>query len=175
MKNLKLLAALLALTIGLAGCGGSSKGSSASSSKPEKMLDGDNMIASSSAKQEYTEPEDVTYMRLLAGEDEYRACVLYLGGSYEVTTDVQKVLDSLTDPRGFVGDVEHDVGDAFGVKGHGDRDFADAGGLGGIRARLVDAGGSRTSGRSGERGAARNARAKECATGERLVHEKTPQ
>ena len=90
MKNLKLLAALLALTIGLAGCG---KGSSASSSKPEKMLDGDNMIASSSAKQEYTEPEDVTYMRLLAGEDEYRACVLYLGGSYEVTTDVQKVLD----------------------------------------------------------------------------------
>ena len=79
MKNLKLLAALLALAIGLAGCG---KGSSASSSKPEKMLDGDNMIASSSAKQEYTEPEDVTYMRLLAGEDEYRACVLYLGGSY---------------------------------------------------------------------------------------------
>ncbi len=57
MKRLKLLAALLALTIGLAGCG---KGSSASSSKPEKMLDGDNMIASSSAKQEYTEPEDVT-------------------------------------------------------------------------------------------------------------------
>lgn len=33
MKNLKLLAALLALAIGLAGCG---KGSSASSSKPEK-------------------------------------------------------------------------------------------------------------------------------------------
>lgn len=33
MKRLKLLAALLALTIGLAGCG---KGSSASSSKPEK-------------------------------------------------------------------------------------------------------------------------------------------
>ena len=91
MKNLKLLAALLALAIGLAGCG---KGSSASSSKPEKMLDGDNMIASPSAKQEYTEPEDVTYMRLLAGEDEYRACVLYLGGSYEITTDVQKVLDS---------------------------------------------------------------------------------
>ena len=76
MKRLKLLAALLALTIGLAGCG---KGSSASSSKPEKMLNGDNMIASPSAKQEYTEPEDVTYMRLLAGEDEYRACVLYLG------------------------------------------------------------------------------------------------
>ena len=86
MKKIKLLAALLALTIGLAGCG---KGSSASSSKPEKMLDGDNMIASPSAKQEYTEPEDVTYMRLLAGEDEYRACVLYLGGSYEITTDVQ--------------------------------------------------------------------------------------
>ena len=102
MKNLKLLAALLALAIGLAGCG---KGSSASSSKPEKMLDGDNMIASPSAKQEYTEPEDVTYMRLLAGEDEYRACVLYLGGSYEITTDVQKVLDSqqgLRELWGFV-------------------------------------------------------------------------
>ena len=111
MKNLKLLAALLALTIGLAGCGGSSKGSSASSSKPEKMLDGDNMIASPSAKQEYTEPEDVAYMRLLAGEDEYRACVLYLGGSYEITTDVQKVLDSQTDLRelwGFVYDIPQD-------------------------------------------------------------------
>lgn len=111
MKNLKLLAALLALTIGLAGCGGSSKGSSASSSKPEKMLDGDNMTASPSAKQEYTEPENVTYMRLLAGEDEYRACVLYLGGSYEVTTDVQKVLDSQTDLRdlwGFVYDIPQD-------------------------------------------------------------------
>ena len=47
MKNLKLLAALLALAIGLAGCG---KGSNASSSKPKKMLDGDNMIASPSAK-----------------------------------------------------------------------------------------------------------------------------
>lgn len=111
MKKIKLLAALLALTIGLAGCGGSSKGGSPASSKPEKMLDGDNMIASPSAKQEYTEPEDVTYMRLLAGEDEYRACVLYLGGSYEVTTDVQKVLDSQTDLRdlwSFVYDIPQD-------------------------------------------------------------------
>lgn len=108
MKNLKLLAALLALAIGLAGCG---NGSSTPSSKPEKMLDGDNMIASPSAKQEYTEPEDVTYMRFLAGEDEYRACVLYLGGSYEITTDVQQVLDSQTDLRelwGFVYDIPQD-------------------------------------------------------------------
>lgn len=69
------------------------------------------MIASPSAKQEYTEPEDVTYMRLLAGEDEYRACVLYLGGSYEITTDVQQVLDSQTDLRelwGFVYDIPQD-------------------------------------------------------------------
>ena len=111
MKNLKLLAALLALTISLAGCGGSSKGSSASSSKPEKMLDGDNMTAPSTQEQEYEEPEDVAYMRLLAGEDEYRACVLYLGGSYEVTTDVQKVLDSQPDLRqlwGFVYDIPQD-------------------------------------------------------------------
>ena len=86
MKKIKLLAALLALTIGLAGCG---NGSSTPSSKPENRLDGDNMIASNTQKQEYEEPEDVMYMRLLAGEDEYRACVLYLGGSYEITTDVQ--------------------------------------------------------------------------------------
>lgn len=102
MKNLKLLAALLALAIGLAGCG---NGSSTPSSKPENMPDGDNMIASNTQKQEYEEPEEVTYMRLLAGEDEYRACVLYLGGSYEITTDVQQVLDSQTDLRelwGFV-------------------------------------------------------------------------
>ena len=36
MKNLKLRAALLALAIGLAGCG---SGSSTPSSKPENMLD----------------------------------------------------------------------------------------------------------------------------------------
>ena len=84
---------------------------------------------------------------------------------------LERVGGGLTDPRGFVGDVEHDVDDAVGVKGHRDRDFADAGGLGGIRAWPVDAGGSRTSGRSGERGAARNARAEECTTGERLVHD----
>ena len=113
MKKLKLLAALLALTVGLAGCGAgtASTPDSTPSSKPKKMLDGDNMIASSSAKQEYTEPEDVTYMRLLAGEDEYRACVLYLGGSYEITTDVQQVLDSqqgLRELWGFVYDIPED-------------------------------------------------------------------
>ena len=108
MKKLKLLAALLALAIGLAGCG---SGSSTPSSKPENMLDGDNMIAPNTKKQEYTEPEDVTYMRLLAGEAGYRVCVLYLGGSYEITTDVQKVLDSQTDLRelwGFVYDIPED-------------------------------------------------------------------
>ena len=82
MKQIKLLAALLALTIGLAGCGGSSKGGSSASSASQNMLDGDNMIASSTQNQEYEEPEDVTYMRFLAGEAEYSACVLYLGGSY---------------------------------------------------------------------------------------------
>ena len=103
--------ALLALTIGLAGCGGSSKGGSPASSASKNKLDGDGMTASSTQEQEYEEPEDVTYMRLLAGEDEYRACVLYLGGSYEVTTDVQKVLDSQTDLRdlwGFVYDIPQD-------------------------------------------------------------------
>ena len=47
MKNLKLLAALLALAIGLAGCG---NGSSTPSSKPENRLDGDNMIASNTQR-----------------------------------------------------------------------------------------------------------------------------
>ena len=106
MKKLKLLAALLALAIGLAGCGGGS-----SSSAPENMLDGDGMIASVSSKQESTEPEDVTYMRFLAGSAGYRVCVLYLGGSYEITTDVQQVLDSQTDLRelwGFVYDIPQD-------------------------------------------------------------------
>lgn len=106
MKKLKLLAALLALAIGLAGCG-----SGSSSSAPENMLDGDGMIASVPSKQESTEPEDVTYMRFLAGAAGYRVCVLYLGGSYEITTDVQKVLDSQTDLRdlwGFVYDIPQD-------------------------------------------------------------------
>ena len=106
MKNLKLLAALLALAIGLAGCG---NGSSTPSSKPEKMLDGDNMIASPSAKQEYTEPEDVTYMRLLAGENGELAGVLYLGSVPERTTDVHAVLDSLPEqPWQFVADIPAD-------------------------------------------------------------------
>ena len=108
MKNLKLLAALLALAIGLAGCG---KGGNPASSASKNKLDGDGMTAPSTQEQDYEEPEDVTYMRLLAGEDEYRACVLYLGGSYEVTTDVQKVLDSQTDLRdlwGFVYDIPQD-------------------------------------------------------------------
>lgn len=108
MKATKIFAALLALTIGLAGCG---KGSSSSSSASKNKLDGDNMTASSTQKQEYEEPEDVAYMRLLAGEDEYSACVLYLGGSYEVTTDVQKVLNSQTDLRqlwSFVYDIPED-------------------------------------------------------------------
>ena len=111
MKAMKTFAALLALAFSLAGCGGSSKGGSPASSASKNKLDGDNMIASNTQKQEYEEPEDVMYMRLLAGEDEYRACVLYLGGSYEITTDVQKVLDSQTDLRelwGFVYDIPQD-------------------------------------------------------------------
>ena len=113
MKKLKLLAALLALTVGLAGCGAgtASTPGSTPSSKPKKMLDGDGMTAPSTQTQDYEEPEDVTYMRLLAGEDEYRACVLYLGGSYEITTDVQQVLDSqqgLRELWGFVYDIPED-------------------------------------------------------------------
>ena len=110
MKKQRLLAALLALTIGLAGCA-PSKGGSSSVSAPESVPGTDSTAASSPAKQEYAEPEDVAYLRLLAGEAENQACVLYLGGSYEVTTDVQKVLDSQQGLRqlwSFVYDIPED-------------------------------------------------------------------
>ena len=111
MKKMKLLAALLALAIGLAGCGSSKSGSSASGSVRDNMLDGDGMTASSAPQTTYETPEDVAYMRLLAGEAGNQACVLYLGGSYEMTTDVQKVLDSQQDLRqlwSFVYDIPED-------------------------------------------------------------------
>ena len=110
MKKQKLLAALLALTIGLAGCA-PSKGGSSSVSAPESVPGTDSTAASSPATQEYAEPEDVTSMRFLAGEAEKQVCVLYLGGSYEMTTDVQKVLDSQPNLRqlfGFVYDIPQD-------------------------------------------------------------------
>ena len=109
MKKIKLLAVLLALTIGLAGCG--KGGSSSSGSASQNKLDGDSMTDSGTQKQEYAEPEDVAYLRLLAGEAENQACVLYLGGSYEVTTDVQQVLDSqqgLSQLWSFVYDIPKD-------------------------------------------------------------------
>ena len=52
----------VALTIGLAGCGGSSKGGSPASSTSKNKLDGDGMTAPSTQEQEYEEPEDVAYM-----------------------------------------------------------------------------------------------------------------
>ena len=110
MKKQKLLAALLALTIGLAGCA-PSKGGSSSVSAPESVPGTDSIAASSPATQEYAEPEDVTSMRFLAGDAEKQVCVLYLGGSYEMTTDVQKVLDSQPELRrlwGFVYDIPQD-------------------------------------------------------------------
>ena len=48
MKNLKLLAALLALAIGLAGCG---KGGNPASSASKNKLDGDGMTAPSTQEQ----------------------------------------------------------------------------------------------------------------------------
>ena len=111
MKKMKLLAALLALAIGLAGCGSSKGGSSASGSVRDNMLDGDGMTASSAPQTTCETPEDVAYMRLLAGEAGNQACILYLGGSYEMTTDVQKVLDSQQDLRqlwSFVYDIPED-------------------------------------------------------------------
>ena len=64
MKKQKLLAALLALTIGLAGCA-PSKGGSSSVSAPESVPGTDSTAASSPATQEYAEPADADRMCFL--------------------------------------------------------------------------------------------------------------
>lgn len=107
MNKMKLFAALLALAVSLAGCNKAVDGDPIKKPKPESMLDGDNMIASS--KQEYQEPEDVAYIRMLSGESEDLVCVLYLGGSYEVSTDPRSVLRSQEYmPWDFIYDIPED-------------------------------------------------------------------
>ena len=111
MKKFKLLAVLLALTIALAGCGSSKDGSSTASSAPGDLDNGNGMAASSAPQQTPEPPEDVAYMRLMAGEAGSQACMLYLGGSYEVSTDVRAVLENQPDLRGlwsFVYDIPAD-------------------------------------------------------------------
>lgn len=93
---MKLFAAALALTLGLAGCG---------------PVDGDPIRSGASAPDNVPRQDAVTVaqLRQLAGENGDLAGVLYLGSVPERTTDVHAVLDSLPEqPWQFVADIPAD-------------------------------------------------------------------
>ena len=94
--TMKLFAAALALTLGLAGCG---------------PVDGDPIRSGASAPDNVPRQDAVTVaqLRQLAGENGDLAGVLYLGSVPERTTDVHAVLDSLPEqPWQFVADIPAD-------------------------------------------------------------------
>ena len=93
---MKLFAAALALTLGLAGCG---------------PVDGDPIRSGASAPDNVPRQDAVTVaqLRQMAGENGDLAGVLYLGSVPERTTDVHAVLDSLPEqPWQFVADIPAD-------------------------------------------------------------------
>ena len=93
---MKLFAAALALTLGLAGCG---------------PVDGNPIRSGASAPDNVPRQDAVTVaqLRQLAGENGDLAGVLYLGSVPERTTDVHAVLDSLPEqPWQFVADIPAD-------------------------------------------------------------------
>ena len=101
---MKLFAALLALTLSLAGCG-------PVDGDPVRPAPGsagrDSSTAASGA--DSAEPEQLAALRQLAGENGDLAGVLYLGSVPERTTDVHAVLDSLPEqPWQFVADIPAD-------------------------------------------------------------------
>ena len=101
---MKLFAALLALTLSLAGCG-------AVDGSPVRPAPGSTGQGSSTAASgaDSAEPEQLAAMRQLAGENGDLAGVLYLGSVPERTTDVHAVLDSLPEqPWQFVADIPAD-------------------------------------------------------------------
>ena len=101
---MKLFAALLALTLGLAGCG-------PVDGDPVRPAPGSAGQGSSTAASgaDSAEPEQLAAMRQLAGENGDLAGVLYLGSVPERTTDVHAVLDSLPEqPWQFVADIPAD-------------------------------------------------------------------
>ena len=101
---MKLLAALLALTLGLAGCG-------PVDGDPVRPAPGSAGQGSSTAASgaDSAEPEQLATLRQLAGDDGELAGVLYLGSVPERTTDVHAVLDSLPEqPWQFVADIPAD-------------------------------------------------------------------
>lgn len=101
---MKLFAALLALTLSLAGCG-------PVDGDPVRPAPGSAGQGSSTAASgaDSAEPEQLAAMRQLAGENGELAGVLYLGSVPERTTDVHAVLDSLPEqPWQFVEDIPAD-------------------------------------------------------------------
>ena len=101
---MKLFAAALALTLGLAGCGpvdGDPIRPAPGSAGP------DSSTAASGA--EDTEPEQLAALRQLAEQNGSLAAVLYLGSVPERTADVDAALDSLQEqPWQFVADIPAD-------------------------------------------------------------------
>ena len=101
---MKLFAALLALTLSLAGCG-------PVDGDPVRPAPGSAGQGSSTAASgaDSAEPEQLAALRQLAGENGDLAGVLYLGSVPERTTDVHAVLDSLPEqPWQFVADIPAD-------------------------------------------------------------------
>lgn len=93
---MKLFAALLALTLSLAGCG---------------SVDGDPIRSGAAASDSASRPDAVTVaqLRQQAEQNGSLAAVLYLGSVPERTTDVHAVLDSLPEqPWQFVADIPAD-------------------------------------------------------------------
>lgn len=104
MKAMKLFAALLALTLSLAGCG--PVDGSHVRPAPGSAGQGSSTAASGA---DSAEPEQLAALRQLAGENGELAGVLYLGSVPERTTDVHAVLDSLPEqPWQFVADIPAD-------------------------------------------------------------------
>ena len=102
--TMKLFAAALALTLGLAGCG-------PVDGDPIRPAPGSAGQGSSTAASgaDSAEPEQLAALRQLAGENGDLAGVLYLGSVPERTTDVRAVLDSLPEqPWQFVADIPAD-------------------------------------------------------------------
>ena len=93
---MKLFAAALALTLGLAGCG---------------PVDGDPIRSGAAVSDSASRPDAVTVaqLRQQAEQNGSLAAVLYLGSVPERTTDVHAVLDSLPEqPWQFVADIPAD-------------------------------------------------------------------
>lgn len=101
---MKLFAAVLALTLGLAGCGPVDGGPVRPA--PGSAGQGSNTAAFDA---DSADPEQLAAMRQLAGENGELAGVLYLGSVPERTTDVHAVLDSLPEQlRQFAADIPAD-------------------------------------------------------------------